>query len=86
MTDTPVRLARYPQDTQQNKVVYLVSVLASFHTTPSGVVFFQEELSRYPRFMASQRSCATRGRLINGLKSMGRSPSLCCYQPTSFLK
>jgi len=31
--------ARCLQDTQQNKMVYSISVLAYFHTTPSGVVF-----------------------------------------------
>ena len=41
VTNTSIRLARYPQDTQQNNAVNLVSVLAYFHTTPSGVVFFK---------------------------------------------
>jgi hypothetical protein len=41
VTNTSIRLARYPQDTQQNNAVNLVSVLAYFHTTPSGVVFFR---------------------------------------------
>jgi hypothetical protein len=40
-TNSSIRLARYPQDTQQNNAVNLVSVLAYFHTTPSGVVFFR---------------------------------------------
>lgn len=57
VTDSSIRLARYPQDTQQNNAVNLVSVLAYFHTTPSGVVFFGQEIDQIVLLIMCQKIC-----------------------------
>jgi len=52
---TPSVTARCLQDTQQNKMVYSISVLAYFHTTPSGVVFLGQTYERHEFFGTSDK-------------------------------
>ncbi len=85
---TPSVTARCLQDTQQNKMVYSISVLAYFHATPSGVVFSVQTCDTHEFFRTSNKMpravlVALPGRTLACMPA-AKLPLYPCQRPRGF--